>query len=410
MKTIFKYITIISLVLIQNSILCQGNVKSVTVPIAIDHNRMLVDGEMQAKDGSWRKVKFWVDTGTPNFIMSESLARDLGIDMSAVEYSPTKVSNIDIAPPSNIRIGNMNLDFSNIKSRVTIQPFWLFSSTGSEANIPATLLKKYHIIIDYPKKELTIAKPGSLKPKGYQLPVNINPQNGIVQIDATIEGVNYSFALDIGASYSFISEDKLKTINSSHPDWSNIIGTLGHANMWGWWPANEEKFSIFRIPQIKSGDITFDEVGIVGVPAFSPQGPSLGEWYSQKTAKAVDGFLGANVFKYYRTEIDYINGKIYLEKGNDSNKNEMDLVGISIRLLEDKNYQIVGIVKKNEKNMIEGIEPGDMLIKIDSLSTKGLTMGKVVDALRGKPGDSKLLTIERNGSVLLVKAKVEHVL
>jgi hypothetical protein len=28
---------------------------SVTVPVVLDHNRMLVDAEIQLKDGSWRK-------------------------------------------------------------------------------------------------------------------------------------------------------------------------------------------------------------------------------------------------------------------------------------------------------------------------------------------------------------------
>jgi len=317
---------------------------------------------------------------------------------------------MEVPPPANIRIGNMNLNFDGVKSRVTFQPFWLFSSTGSEANIPATLLKKYHIIFDYPKKELTIAERGSINPHGIQLPMSINPKTGIAQIDVTIEKENYSFALDVGASYSFISEDKLKNFSSSNPDWPYITGTLGHANMWGWWPANEENFSVVRIPQIQSGEINFDEVGIVGVPAFSPQGPSLGEWYSQKTLKPVDGFIGPNVLKQFRIEIDYLNNKVYLEKGEDENNNEMDLIGISVRQLEDKTYQIVGIVKKNGKNLVDGIEPGDILVRIDKLNTKGLTMGKVVDALRGKPGDVHLLTIERDGKPLTFETIVQHVL
>ena len=410
MKTIIKLMVLFVITLFQQIYYCQGIIKLITVPISLDHNRMLVDGEIQRKDGSWRKVRFWIDTGTPNFMMSETLAFDLGIDLSASNNSSTKVNSMEVPPPANIRIGNMNLNFDGVKSRVTFQPFWLFSSTGSEANIPATLLKKYHIIFDYPKKELTIAERGSINPHGIQLPMSINPKTGIAQIDVTIEKENYSFALDVGASYSFISEDKLKNFSSSNPDWPYITGTLGHANMWGWWPANEENFSVVRIPQIQSGEINFDEVGIVGVPAFSPQGPSLGEWYSQKTLKPVDGFIGPNVLKQFRIEIDYLNNKVYLEKGEDENNNEMDLIGISVRQLEDKTYQIVGIVKKNGKNLVDGIEPGDILVRIDKLNTKGLTMGKVVDALRGKPGDVHLLTIERDGKPLTFETIVQHVL
>jgi len=59
----------------------EKEVISVTVPVVLDHNRMLVDAEIQRDDGSWRKVRLWVDSGNPDLFMNESLARDLGIDL-----------------------------------------------------------------------------------------------------------------------------------------------------------------------------------------------------------------------------------------------------------------------------------------------------------------------------------------
>lgn len=403
-----KIMILFSFFLLQQTFYSKEIIQSVTVPMILDHNRMLIEGEIQRKDGSWRKVKFWIDSGSPNFILSQSLASDLGLDLSEVENSLNKVAGIDVSPPSNVRIGNFNLDFSDIKSRVTFQPFWLFSATGNDANLPATVLKKYHIVFDYPKKQITIAEQGSLKTQGVPVHANINSKTGITQIDVSLNGDNFSMALDVGASYSFISEDKLRKFSSSHPDWPNIVGTLGDANMWGWWPVHEETFSVIRIPQIQSGEVKFEEVGIVGVPAFSPQGPSLGEWYSQKTARPVDGFLGPNALKSFRVEIDYINNMVYFEKGAEIDFREMDLVGISVRQLEDKTYQIVGVIQKDGKSLAEGVEPGDILLKIDDMSTKGLTMGKVVDALRGNPGDIRLITIERNGKKSTIDAKVKH--
>lgn len=125
---------------------------SVTVPFTLDHNRMLVDAEIERPDGSWRPVKLWVDTGNPDFIMSETLARDLGVDLSAA------TGNFETSAPT-VRIGGMPLDFSATKCRVMFQPFWLFAATHNDANLPSTVLMHYQVVFDYPAGKLTLAAP-----------------------------------------------------------------------------------------------------------------------------------------------------------------------------------------------------------------------------------------------------------
>ena len=91
--------------------------------------------------------------------------------------------------------------------------------------------------------------------------------------------------------------------------------------MWGWWPANEHQFPVVRIPQIQWGNEVFTDIGFVGVTKFSTNGPTLGEWYSRKTAKPVDGFIGPNALKEYRVEIDYANSLVYFEKVKENDPN-----------------------------------------------------------------------------------------
>jgi hypothetical protein len=286
----------------------------------------------------------------------------------------------------------------------------LFSATQSDGNLPATLLKKYHVVFDYPKQKLTIAEPGSLRPKGRGSPANIHPQTGIVQLDAVIDGDSCSLALDMGASYSFISEERLLKHAVKHPEWPRVTGTAGCANMWGWWPANEQNFPVVRIPQVKWGTEVFLNIGIVGVTRFSPDGPTLGEWYSGKTAIPVDGFLGPNALKDFRVEIDYANSTIYFEKGNKKAHPDMDLVGISVRQMPDLSYQVAGIVKENGKPAVEGIEPEDIIISIDGFLVKGATMGSVVDKLRGKTGETRVILINRTGKEIRIEGKVKHII
>jgi hypothetical protein len=371
---------------------------------------MLIDAEIQRKDGSRRSIRLWVDSGSPNFFMSESLALDLGIDLSAAKNSGKKISNLEIPPSSTMSIGGMKLNFDGIQSAVMFQPFWLFTTMHIDANLPSTLLKKYHVIFDYPNRQFTIAEPGTLKPSGTPYQAGVNAKTGIVQLDAVIDGASYSFALDNGASYSFVSEEIVQKLLTSHPESPRMVGTLGYANMWGWWPPNEQTFSMIRLPKITWGSAELDNIGIVGVPKFSPNGLTLGDWYSQKTERPVDGFLGANALKSFRVEIDYANKLVYFEKRGDIDAHEMDMVGLSVRQLADGRYQIVGIAKNGEKLSIEGVESGDILIAVGDLNVQGITMGKVVDALRGKPSDRRLLVLERDGKLFKIEAEVKHFL
>jgi hypothetical protein len=409
MKTLLKMVLSAGFCLFFLISLCQDkSLRNATVPFILDHNRMLVEAEIQRTDGSWRRVRLWVDTGNPTFNMSEGLALDLGLDLPAHDNANAGNSNPEISAPPSIRIGGMTLNLEGVKSKVMLQPFWLFTNMHNDANLPSTVLKHYQVVFDYPGRKLTLAIPGSLAHQGIPSPAHVNPNTGIIQMDAVIDGDSMSFALDNGASYSFISEDKLLRISEKHPDWPGMTGTAGCANMWGWWPPNEQTFKVVRVADLVWGQEKLYDVGIVGVPAFSANGPTLGAWYSKKTARPVDGFLGPNAFKSFRVEIDYLNGMVWLKKGALPDKHEMDLVGLSVRQLADSSYQVVGVVQKAGRPLVNGVVSGDILFSIGNIDTRGVTMGTVVDALRGKPGEIRVLGIERDGKRFRTEATVEH--
>lgn len=380
------------------------------VPIALDHDRMLVEAEIQRKDGSWRKARLWVDTGNPEFFMSEALARDLGVDLQAATHGADgKATRLEVPAPTGVRVGGTPLDFKGVKSVVLFEPRWLLATMHADANLPSTVLMRYHVVFDYPRLELAIAAPGSLKPRGVRAPASVHPETGIVQIDAVVAGERLSFALDNGASYSFTSNDVLERLSRGQPGWPRYIGAVGCANIWGWWPG-ESEWPVVRVPEIEWGSVPLSGVGLVGLPNFFPGGAGLGEWYSRKTARPVDGILGPNAVKGFRVEIDYAGSAVYFEKGAEPEAHDMDLVGLTLRLEADGTYRVIGVASKHGKRAVEGVEPGDELVQVNGFETEGATMGTVVDALRGRPGDTRILLLERNGKRFTVEAKVERFL
>jgi hypothetical protein len=383
---------------------------SATLPFVLDHNRMIVDAVIDLSDGTSRKIRLWVDTGNPEFFMTEALARDLGIDLSAADDKQGgTLQSLEVPAPTGIRIGGMPLDFTDVTSKVMFQPRWLFDAMHNEANLPATVLKKYHVVLDYPAKAITISEPGAAKPRGARAPASVHPETGIVQIDAVIDGDSVSFALDNGASYSYTSADLVSRMIERNPEWPRCRGAVGCANIWGWWP-QEPEWPVVRIPAMEWGTVRLAGVGIAGLPSFFPNGSNVGEWYSRKTARPVVGFLGPNAFAAYRVEIDYAGSAVYFEKKAEPVTRDMDLVGLTIRLGADGVYEVLGAAVAEGKTTVEGVKPGDRLIQIDALETTGATMGTVVDALRGKPGDIRVLILERDGQRLRVEARVERYL
>jgi len=377
---------------------------SATVPMMLDHNRMMIDVEFQRTDGSWRTARLWIDTGNPHFFMNESFARDLGIDL------PASGQRVDVPPPAHVRVGGMPLDFGGVASSARIGAHWPFSGIDNDGNLPSTVLQKYHVVFDYPGGTVTIAKPGAITPRGVRAAASIHPETGIPQIDAVVDGDSMSFALDMGASYSFISSAVLDRLRERHPDWPHATGTSGCANMWGYWPPHEETLPVVRVPEILWGGVRLTGVAMVGVPQVWDGGPDMGAWYSQKTARPVAGFLGPNAFDAFRVEIDYAAGAIYFEKGPDRDYHDLDLVGLSLRPEQDGSFTVIGVVEKDGKPLVDGVEPGDVLRAVDGKGTSGATLGAVVDALRGTPGEVRVLELERDGKRFTVDARVTRVL
>jgi C-terminal processing protease CtpA/Prc len=80
----------------------------------------------------------------------------------------------------------------------------------------------------------------------------------------------------------------------------------------------------------------------------------------------------------------------------------MDIVGLTLQPAAGR-WRVLGAA-------VEGIEPGDLLLRVDGLSASGATMGAVVDALRGTPGDVRVLTLERRGQRVRVEARVRRLM
>jgi C-terminal processing protease CtpA/Prc len=69
---------------------------------------------------------------------------------------------------------------------------------------------------------------------------------------------------------------------------------------------------------------------------------------------------------------------------------------------------VLGVSRRDGMPVVEGVEEGDVLLEVDGRPMTSATMGRAVDALRGRPGDLRTLAVERNGARITVPAAVKR--
>jgi hypothetical protein len=383
----------------------QPEAKSVTVPIAIDHNRVVIDVELALPDGSTKRIRGWVDNGNPDLYLSRRVATLLGLNVTCGDHE------CSAPPPREMAIGGMKISLAAVKdAKIPLKPVAaaavMAPGMSAEINIPSTVLRNYDVLINFPDHELTIGQPGSLKFKGVQAKVIVNAGNGLVQVPSQIENKKYNLALDVGSSISFLGGGLFDKLAAAHPEWPHMTGAVGSANMWGL--PDEPQWKLIRVDRLQYGPLFFTNVAMVELPK---------EWmafFEKRAGVATAGLLGSNAMRNYRIGLDYAHSTVYFDIGRLFNFPEFDVIGLILRPEDDGRFTVLGIADYDGKPSVpqgpDGVQAGDHLVAVDAIPVLGSTMGQVWLMLGGEPGKERRLTVERAGKQFNVVATVQHFL
>jgi hypothetical protein len=370
-----------------------ANPKFVTVPVTLDHNRVVIDVNLPMPDGSTKRVRGWVDNGDTDVWMSRRVATLMGLAVTCDE------KECSAPPPAGVSIGGMQILFSGVKRvRIALRPpsadAVMAPGMSAEIKIPASVLRNFDVLVDYPDREFRIGAPGSLKFKGVTGKTAVGA-DGLIQIQGKIENKNYSLGLDLGSSISFLPEELFQKLASAHADWPHMIGAVGPANLWG--ASDEPKWKVMRVGRIQCGALFLTDVAVAA-----------------KDGSPVAVRLGANAVMNYRVGFDYVHSTVYFDLGNTFKFPDFDVIGLILRPEDDTRFTIVGIADFERKPSVptgeDGVEMGDHLVAVDGIPVADSTMGQVWSMLEGTPGQERKLTVERGGKQFTVAAKVRHFL
>ncbi len=386
--------------------LAEGNAKTaVTVPATIDHNRVVIRGDIQSPDGSMQTIRIWVDNGNPDLYISRRVATVLQL--------PVQCGDQECAspPPAALVIEGMSIPLAAVKeAKIPLRPVdqaaVLALGMDAEMNLPSSILRHYDVLVDFVDRKFSIGPPGSIHFRGASGKVLMNPANGLIQVPSQIEGKKYNLALDVGSCISFLSEELFDKLAAAHADWPRMTGAVGSANMWG--APEETKWKIMRLDRFQFGPLFLSNPAIVALPK-----PIL-DFFEKRGGVATAGLFGANLLQNYRVGLDYAHSTVYYELGRAYNLPDFDVVGLILRPEGDGQFTILGVADLDGKPSVPvgrgGVQAGDHLIAINDLAVYGATMGQVWSLLGGTPGKEKKLTIERAGRQFNILARVQHFL
>ena len=375
-----------------------------TVPVTLDHNRIIIDVYLPLPDGSQKRVRGWVDNGNADVWLSERVAKLMALqptpDSKETEILGAKVRTFQA--PKEIIVGGMKVSFAGAKEAKMAAAESIAPGSSAEINLPSTVLRNYDVIMDYVDRELTLAVPGQAKFTGKSAKVCVNPPNGLIQVPAKIEGKPYQLTLDIGSSFSMLVGNVLETFAKHNPKWPRNTGAVGTELFWGM--QEEATQHALRVPAIEYGPVKLAEVGFDTLPqAFM-------SFYRQRAGADTSGLIGGNALLNYRVGIDYAHATIYFDERGSYIALGIDVVGLTLRPELDGRYTVIGVPDYEGKAAVPDAKAGDVLVAIDKVPAKGSTMGQIWSLLGGDLGDTRVLTLERDGKQFTVSATVRRFL
>jgi hypothetical protein len=359
----------------------------------VDGNRMYAELAFVRPDGSVHRALAFVDMGSQQMTLRESLFTELQLDRGR---------------PLVFRVGELSIQLpaTEVVSERR-EPSSVGADLRVEAVLPASVLQRYEVVIDYRERTIALAAAAGIKPEGAAVPFHLDEKTGLIAVDATIDGKRYAITIDNGSAYTWVRQSAAKDWLASHPGWVRGVGAVGPSNMTMSGDGAETSGTLMRIPEMKLGPLALKDVGALaaGPGRLAPGNLDLFDWYSQKNAVPVIGWIGGNVLKAFRLTIDYAARKLYLLQQQELDTHDLDQVGLTLRA-DGHAFFVAGVATKNGKPTVERVVPGDRVLRVGSLDLSHASWGAVYAALHGKPGEQRSLLLERGGRRIAIATRV----
>jgi len=356
-----------------------------TIPMMVEGNVPIVELKAGTSASNARLARFVVDSGGGAVIIGSKLLADSGAKTQG-PVTTEEGAKMQAATGLRAWAGNLELDLDGVPEFAIVENPRLDARDDAEGMIPARLLRKYHMIFDYPGHTLTFATPGSVEPRGVKLAAGIGP-TGFPRIEIAVGGETYGALLDTGASFTMMSRRAMEQWSKANPSWPAATGAFGFANMGG--GKMEAEAMMLGIAGMKLGSFTVPRAAAVS----RPEG-TFEKYMSAMMTAPIAGSIAGNILRDFRVEIDYQDGFVYLSKPGVS---PPGISGVGLVLERGASgLRVTSIASTSADDVKSSVHPGDELLAVDGVEMNGRPLTFAADALL-KPGATRKLTLLRNG-------------
>jgi predicted aspartyl protease len=373
------------------------------VRMEVRDNRVFIPLTVSGPRGTALVATFWVDTGGDSVILSGRLAHQLGLRLSDQASVGMNYTTLRPATKPKLLIAGMPIDLThvNVFASGGVADRNAFPGVAAAGFLPATVLMKYGVVLDYPKRVFILAQPGTLSHVGTPVKLEVNRKTGFARIEIEVGQQTFGFMLDTGAAYTGISRVAMDVLIREHPVWQHSIGAVGAANMVGKdFDASNE---LLRIPEVRWGPFALRNVGMVSRPAGVYEKTVSGDM-----SKPIIGALAGNVLRHFRIELDYAAGLAYLQSDGTDNFADLACVGIIVHVDPNGAVVVSGVSQRDGRPQVAGVNAGDLLLRVDRHEVTGASVALILHYLSGPLAEKKRLTLRRGTKAISVNTFVSQ--
>jgi len=353
------------------------------IPFRLIDNRIVVPVTINGK-GPYQCI---VDTGAGSIISTE-VAKALGEKVQFAEVGGG-------VGEKRVMSGSTTLDSVSFPRGIeikdvstTVIPFddmqHVFGKATIDAVFGTPLFERYMVTVDYEKQELTLIE-NARAPRTMSGTEILIQRSGIPVIAAQLDGVQARFGLDLGARSALLLYTPFVEKNNLRAKYK-----AGFETVTGWGIGGPVRSQIARAGVLKLGDT---EVRSIVIRLSTQKAGATTETH-------LDGLIGPDVFRQFRTTFDYARSRVVLQKASGYGKpDSYDRLGAWFGQQQDAFFAL-DVVKGGPADLA-GLRKDDVILAIDGKGTSELLLPETRARLRTlPPGTSVQLEIRRGQQLL----------
>lgn len=379
------------------------NGKRVEIPFDNYNNLVVIKGVVNNR----LPLNFIFDTGVHTSIITDKSLSD----MMEVKYDRMyTMSGIGEHKQFNVYLANgVSVDFPELAGRslnmLVLEEDYLllrnYLGTPVHGILGTDMLQNLVTTIDYESRKLIFQTPESFKPpkRAIGIPIVIHDSKPYIILPVTLLNgtkLDAKLLIDTGASHALLlelfAEPKIKIQDNFI---NTVLGRGLAGTIEGW---------IGRVNKVDIGNTSFKNV-----LTFFTDTNSYNKNY---VLAGRNGTIGGDLLGRFKVTIDYARQMVYFER-NASYKLpfEYNMAGFDIVGSGDlfEKIEIVNVIEKSPA-YISGMRVGDVIIQINGLSGKALTVNEFNNILRSRPNKVIRVIVMRDKQKLRFKFQLKRLI